>query len=62
MRRQADTLNWNTQSASTLDELRTEWSPEEERASSPFTGILFGLLFAMPFWSLLAAAVMWVRR
>ena len=62
MRRHAGTLDLDVQSASTSDDLRTDWALEEERAGSPFLGILLGVAFALPFWILLVATIMWLGQ
>ncbi|MFC0386195.1 hypothetical protein [Muricoccus vinaceus] len=52
MRSQADTLHCNTQGFPILEDVRTEWTTQEDLTGNPLRGLFFGILFALPFWGL----------
>ncbi|TPG44221.1 hypothetical protein EAH89_27780 [Roseomonas nepalensis] len=60
MRQQEDAATWSNRSALTMDDTRPEWEVEENPTEALLSGVLFGLLFAIPFWCALIWAMMWV--
>jgi len=62
MRSQADTLHCNTQGSPILEDVRTEWTTQEDLTGNPLRGLFFGILFALPFWGLLIASILWPWR